>query len=601
MTEIRGIQALEIWCRRLTSGYTGVNISNLTTSFRDGLAFCAIIHHYRPDLIDFDSLSKDNVYKNNALAFQVAEQELGIPALLDPEDMVRYPVPDRLSVSTYLAQFYHVFGGKSSKSSPSTPSKRPSPEKTSATPGSTKKIFSREFNMTQDRSASSLRLTDNCNTCKLPVFLAERLKIGSKLFHRICFKCARCAAQLTPGNQYETENGEHCCEVCPDEEGSLTSSITSLSPNISSLKISEILDSDASVDKIQEEKSKRIERFPSSVQSLISRFDTQAARSAFFTNELRSRFEEMPPNAKEEKEDEINSVSEKAFDSIKENEQPVSTNGIPESQPKLESTTDISIIHQRHSPCNPFEEEEGQPSSVSGLCSSNMEDDGAEPSVINSSAVEKEDVVSELEIDNKSDVDSLHSEDVDLSAQDMHNVDLPFVAEVGDDVQTGSADKTPIENSDESEVVAVLPVASPRKRGKSKTKLAEYPESLNPFDDGLESEDQHMKLDDKAEGTNQEKGSLTLNPFEEEDEDFDDTNPFAEDVISVRKSPVPLPRKSLESSRESSYPYMRSPSPSLSIGSSISMTPTLRKRLTPISPMTDTSRVSQLPFFPRPS
>ena len=298
--------------------------------------------------------------------------------------------------------------------------------------------------MTQDRSASSLRLTDNCNTCKLPVFLAERLKIGSKLFHRICFKCARCAAQLTPGNQYETENGEHCCEVCPDEEGSLTSSITSLSPNISSLKISEILDSDASVDKIQEEKSKRIERFPSSVQSLISRFDTQAARSAFFTNELRSRFEEMPPNAKEEKEDEINSVSEKAFDTIKENEQSVSTNGIPESQPKLENTTDISIIHQKHSHCNPFEEEEGQPSSVSGLCSSNMEDDVAEPSVINSSAVEKEDVVSELEIGNKSDVDSLHSEDVDLSAQDMHNVDLPFVAEVGDDVQTGSADKTPI-------------------------------------------------------------------------------------------------------------------------------------------------------------
>lgn len=58
-----------------------------------------------------------------------------------------------------------------------------------------------------------------CQKCNLPVFLAERLVLGKKLFHRTCLKCARCQSQLTPGSFYETEvDGEFCCETCPDEE-----------------------------------------------------------------------------------------------------------------------------------------------------------------------------------------------------------------------------------------------------------------------------------------------------------------------------------------------------------------------------------------------
>jgi len=110
-----GIAALEEWCRRAVSDYPGVRVTNMTRSWRDGRAFCALIHRYRPDLIDFAKLEPRDWVGNCNLAFRVAEEELGIPALLEVDDVVRRP--DRLSILTYLSQFYHALGRDSGLSS----------------------------------------------------------------------------------------------------------------------------------------------------------------------------------------------------------------------------------------------------------------------------------------------------------------------------------------------------------------------------------------------------------------------------------------------------------------------------------------------------
>lgn len=117
--ERRGIRALQIWCRRVTESYENVNIIDMTTSWRDGLAFCALIHHFRPTIIDYDSLKPENVYSNNELAYRVAEEGLGIPSLLDPQDMVDSSVPDKFSIVTYVSQFYHLLKEEDGSRSPS--------------------------------------------------------------------------------------------------------------------------------------------------------------------------------------------------------------------------------------------------------------------------------------------------------------------------------------------------------------------------------------------------------------------------------------------------------------------------------------------------
>ncbi|XP_062698712.1 EH domain-binding protein 1 isoform X2 [Aedes albopictus] len=103
-------QDLLEWCKEITKSYNGVKVTNLTTSWRNGMAFCAIIHHFYPSLIDMSKLSPGNVIENCRTAFDAAEK-LGIPRVIEPRDMNMLAVPDKLAVMTYLYQLRAHFTG----------------------------------------------------------------------------------------------------------------------------------------------------------------------------------------------------------------------------------------------------------------------------------------------------------------------------------------------------------------------------------------------------------------------------------------------------------------------------------------------------------
>lgn len=213
MGERRGLKALELWCRRVTEGYRDVNVVDMSSSWRDGLAFCALIHHFRPDLIEFDALRKGDVLANNRLAFSVAESQLGIPALLDAEDMLAHREPDRLSVATYVSQFYQYFEGSigSRRRAATAASALKRPASSSSSPPPPLSIG----------PPTKVTTGDSCHTCRNRVFLLERLMVDGRLYHRSCFRCSRCDAVLSPGAYNECDNapGTYECTVCPKDEG----------------------------------------------------------------------------------------------------------------------------------------------------------------------------------------------------------------------------------------------------------------------------------------------------------------------------------------------------------------------------------------------
>ncbi|CAH8676717.1 unnamed protein product [Schistosoma haematobium] len=108
-------QTLLSWCRAVTANYPGVYIKDFTESWKDGRAFLALIHRYRPDLIDFRQIDRQSTRENLDLTFDLAERELEVTRLFDSDDIAK--TTDERSIITYVASIYDKLVCNSSKHS----------------------------------------------------------------------------------------------------------------------------------------------------------------------------------------------------------------------------------------------------------------------------------------------------------------------------------------------------------------------------------------------------------------------------------------------------------------------------------------------------
>uniref|UniRef100_A0A673G1E4 F-actin monooxygenase n=1 Tax=Sinocyclocheilus rhinocerous TaxID=307959 RepID=A0A673G1E4_9TELE len=208
-SEIRPSRLL-MWCQKQTEGYMGVDVTDLTSCWISGLAFCALIHRFRPQLIDYDSLNEQDRAKNLQLAFDVAEKEFGIKPLITGKELAAGQEPDKTSMSNYLSKFYELFRG-----TPLPPSEN-----------KVKFMATQLLAKFEDRTAScsvrrqpSLKrefqsLGDVCHACKKRVFVVERLSAEGFRFHRECFRCHICRAPLSQGgHSFDSEEGKLYCKL----------------------------------------------------------------------------------------------------------------------------------------------------------------------------------------------------------------------------------------------------------------------------------------------------------------------------------------------------------------------------------------------------
>lgn len=103
------------WCREITNGYKGVKIENFRHSFNDGLAFLAMVHKFDPALFKYDEMMEENSSLENVdAAFEFAEKHLGVPKLLDSNELVSGGIDER-SVVLYVSLFFHAFVSQQEK------------------------------------------------------------------------------------------------------------------------------------------------------------------------------------------------------------------------------------------------------------------------------------------------------------------------------------------------------------------------------------------------------------------------------------------------------------------------------------------------------
>ncbi|XP_068774072.1 F-actin-monooxygenase MICAL1 isoform X2 [Struthio camelus] len=245
------------WCRASTAGYRGVEVADFTRSWSSGRALCALVHRFRPDLVDLDSIDQLDPLRRHQAMLDTAEQELGIQPVLSSAEMASMSEPSRLGLITYLSQFYEAF-----KPPPGSEDVAKKPLSTHSTKGAIlflsklQKSRSLTLKRAQDSaqkdaepkrsrreaepdpgpdgdvwdgghkqpataaadpgqpSAARGESSDACYFCGRRVYIVERVSAEGRFFHRGCFQCRQCGATLRLGDYaFDEEDGHFYCSL----------------------------------------------------------------------------------------------------------------------------------------------------------------------------------------------------------------------------------------------------------------------------------------------------------------------------------------------------------------------------------------------------
>uniref|UniRef100_A0AAY4BDF2 F-actin monooxygenase n=1 Tax=Denticeps clupeoides TaxID=299321 RepID=A0AAY4BDF2_9TELE len=248
---------LQTWCQKQTDGYQGVSVSDLTSSWTSGLTFCALIHRFRPQLIDYDLLKEEDHAQNLQLAFDIAEQNFGIKPFTTGKELAACLEPDKQAMVTYISKFYELFRGtplaassrggcyilyfyfqdvkKLEDNDPTNKRRRKIgtyleevgityfmteiKEQTSPTQNKVKsmatQLLAKFEQSTLRKQVKDLGLggSDTCHVCKRRVYVVERINTEGLYFHRECFRCSTCNVLLRQGCQaFSSEQGKLYCK-----------------------------------------------------------------------------------------------------------------------------------------------------------------------------------------------------------------------------------------------------------------------------------------------------------------------------------------------------------------------------------------------------
>uniref|UniRef100_A0ABM5G7E6 Molecule interacting with CasL protein 1 n=1 Tax=Pogona vitticeps TaxID=103695 RepID=A0ABM5G7E6_9SAUR len=228
----RASEELLSWCQANTVSYHNVKVKDFTHSWKSGLALCALIHHFRPDLLDFRSLDGNDPIGNNQLALDVAEQELGIPPVLSSTEMASMSESEQLGLITYLSQFHDAF-----KSSPEPEEEMAKSSMLRGTKGAILFLskLQKSLSLSRKRNLESsagdaqtkktkqeagspplspVRSSDACYICGEHVYIVERVSAEGRFFHRGCFQCHHCKTTLRLGDfAFNEDDGNFYCSL----------------------------------------------------------------------------------------------------------------------------------------------------------------------------------------------------------------------------------------------------------------------------------------------------------------------------------------------------------------------------------------------------